>query len=161
MIALKLVMACVPLATPANRSVDIVGPTIRWQPSVPIQSSRTVSAPSTWSFGQLLPIRTPEIRPGIAQGKLRLARPMGAPLCVLSADASSTQWLAIHAAALASAQISCWVVNVEDLIAWSRLRQVAGAVVLMPMSGAVLAELGLRATPALVQRDGRVEGLKP
>ena len=161
MIALSVFLASAFAAAPSRREIEVVGPTVRWQPTVAVQAAPASAGPATWSFEQLLPIRTPEIQPGAARGRLRLAHPLSAPMCVLGADASSVQWLDTHAVSLAKANIACWVVNVEGMAAWSRLRRVAGKVELLPMSGGVLVEMGLRTTPVLIQRDGRLEGLGP
>lgn len=150
-------------AAPTQRVEIVVGPTVQWERAVPVRAARELPAPQakTWSFDQLLPIQTPAIQPGVAAGKLRLAQPLAVPLCVVSADATSVRWLAARANALASAGVSCWVVNVENMAQWARLRDAAANVVLLPMAGDALVELGLRHTPALIQRDGRIEGLGP
>lgn len=162
LLGLTMAVADVP-----RRPLEIVmGPTVRVESVAPTTSLPHAAVSGAWHFEQLLPVRTPALRPGKAVGKLRLARPIQTSICVLGADPLSVSWVAAHAAALVSSATACWVVNVEDLREWRRLRRAArdaaGAeVLLMPMSGAVLAELGLRHTPALIHPDGRVEGISP
>lgn len=106
----------------------------------------------------LLPIRTPELIPGVVSpGPLALANGavLPRPLFLVGSDPASLQWLARQRDALAAAGAIGMLVeaaSAEDLAAVAKAG--AGLPILPAAASDIARALGLRHIPVLLSRDG-------
>ncbi|RTB44122.1 integrating conjugative element protein [Pseudomonas aeruginosa] len=116
------------------------------QPAVMTQPSRIAPA----SEADMLPVRSPKLRPGLVVGRA-ISAPGLRPFFLVGDDDMSREWLRQRAASLRARNAVGMVVNVDSMAALTRLRDLAPGILLSPIAADDLAErLGVRHYPALI-----------
>ena len=102
----------------------------------------------------MLPVRSERLSPGEVQRRV-IQAPGLTPLFLIGDDDLSRAWLTERLSALRDRNAIGLVVNVETADALASLRQLAGGLMLAPVSGDDLAaRLGLKHYPVLITATG-------
>ena len=113
--------------------------------------------PGAGPIEALLPIHTPGLSPGPVGSRAVDLSTLQRPLFLVGVDERSLQWLARERQHLAALGAVGLAVEVADLAGWRRLTAAAQGLVLLPVSGAELAQrLALSHYPVLITRE-RIE----
>ena len=114
------------------------------------------SAPSDRRYTEvdMLPVRSERLSPGEVQRRV-IQAPGLTPIFLIGDDDLSRAWLTERLSALRDRNAIGLVVNVETADALASLRQLAGGLMLAPVSGDDLAaRLGLKHYPVLITATG-------
>ncbi|MFP4731343.1 integrating conjugative element protein [Pasteurella multocida] len=129
-----------------------------YEPIQPIidETSPAPSIPSVLSEADLLPIVSHFMTPGAVEAhKFEFNLPGMLPIFLVGEDVLSQQWLSTNRDKLLQMQAMGMVVHVSNLESLNRLRQIAGQLPLMPVSGDDLAQrLHLTHYPILIDSRG-------
>lgn len=110
--------------------------------------------PKPFSENDVLPVVSHHLHPGKLDAR-PLSLPGFTPLFLIGNDALSKKWLTEHQATLLSLKATGLVVNVESGEKLNALRQLAGELTLLPVSGDDLAQrLQLTTYPVLITKSG-------
>jgi integrating conjugative element protein (TIGR03765 family) len=112
------------------------------------------SSPKPFQEEDLLPIVTGNMQPGLLK-----RRPLSligmSPIFLIGDDVLSKQWLSEQRSRLQSLDATGLVVNVADIERLEELREIAGELTLLPVSGEDLAtRLQLTTYPVLITETG-------
>ncbi|MGC6360259.1 integrating conjugative element protein [Bisgaard Taxon 45] len=127
-----------------------------YEPIQPIidETSPTPSIPSVLSEADLLPIVSHFMTPGAVESQ-KFDLPGMLPIFLVGEDVLSQQWLSVNRDKLLQMQAMGMVVHVSNLESLNRLREIAGPLPLMPVSGDDLAQrLHLTHYPILIDSRG-------
>ncbi|EGJ6191144.1 integrating conjugative element protein [Escherichia coli] len=133
---------------------------INKQPGMSMENDTTSSPPSPVLQGEaaMLPVLTPELRPGSVPDRPLQLPGIGA-LFLIGDDDLSREWLKANAGALAEQHAAGMIVNVTDMDA---MRELAPGVSLAPASGSELARrLQIAHYPVLITDTGLTQQVKP
>ena len=136
---------------------------INKQPGMSMENDTTSSPPSPVLQGEaaMLPVLTPELRPGSVPDRPLQLPGIGA-LFLIGDDDLSREWLKANAGALAEQHAAGMIVNVTDMDAMRELRELAPGVSLAPASGSELARrLQIAHYPVLITDTGLTQQVKP
>lgn len=128
-----------------------------------MENDTTSSPPSPVLQGEaaMLPVLTPELRPGSVPDRPLQLPGIGA-LFLIGDDDLSREWLKANAGALAEQHAAGMIVNVTDMDAVRELRELAPGVSLAPASGSELARrLQIAHYPVLITDTGLTQQVKP
>lgn len=128
-----------------------------------MENDTTSSPPSPVLQGEaaMLPVLTPELRPGSVPDRPLQLPGIGA-LFLIGDDDLSREWLKANAGALAEQHAVGMIVNVTDMDAVRELRELAPGVSLAPASGSELARrLQIAHYPVLITDTGLTQQVKP
>lgn len=103
-----------------------------------------------------LPLVSKLLTPGnVVPSDFRGSNLFSIPVFVVGADDRSLQWIAQRRTELQTMHAIGYVVEVQNLAAWQKIRQASGSLPLYPIPGDGLAsELGLKHYPALLSNRG-------
>lgn len=122
-----------------------------WSESPPDKAVPELPSPS---FDMVLPIKTPEMAPGIVQNRLLNLPGIGA-LFLVGDDELSLTWLSQNADKLQALNAVGMVVNVDDADSFYKLKHLYKEGVISPISGSDLAiRLQLTHYPVLITETG-------
>ena len=133
-----------------GESTDALYEAIQSEP----ETVATSSAPKSFSENDVLPVVSHQLHPGALDAR-PLSLPGFTPLFLMGNDALSKKWLTEHQATLLSLKATGLVVNVDSGEQLNALRQLAGELTLLPVSGDDLAQrLQLATYPVLITETG-------
>lgn len=108
---------------------------------------------------EVFPVRSTKAGPGRlpAPTRAKLQGGPGQPICVIGDDALSQEWLQINLAVLKRIGASCIVASVRSAADFTRLKFLAGDLLLMPAPFDDLSNVtGITVWPVLIGADGMV-----
>lgn len=109
---------------------------------------------STPDKASVLPIRTPELSPGVLEAR-SLSMPGMRSIFLIGDDERSRRWLALRRDQLIQLNAVGYVVNIASESAWNDLQSQANGLELLPVSGSDLAvRLGISHYPVLISEKG-------
>jgi integrating conjugative element protein (TIGR03765 family) len=114
------------------------------------------AAASGVTLEALLPIRTPEMTPGVVRARGLQAAATGArPVFLIGADPLSLEWLAAHRERLIELGAVGMLIDADSIEAVRQVATRAEGLKILPASGAELARaLGVRHYPVLISAQG-------
>jgi integrating conjugative element protein (TIGR03765 family) len=115
-----------------------------------------LATPSGVTLEALLPIRTPEMSPGVVRARGPQAAATGArPVFLIGTDPLSLEWLAAHRARLIELGAVGMLIEADTVEAVRQVATRAEGLKILPASGAELARaLGVRHYPVLISARG-------
>jgi integrating conjugative element protein (TIGR03765 family) len=125
-----------------------------------LEANKAPSAPPATAPGvtleALLPIRTPQMSPGVVRGRGPQAAVTGArPVFLIGADPLSLEWLAAHRERLIELGAVGMLIEADSIEAVRQVAARAEGLRILPASGAELARaLGVRHYPVLISARG-------
>ena len=120
----------------------------------PPRSVTPPASPAVADAGDMLPVSTPEMRPGKVESRV-LHLPGITPVFLTGDDALSAEWLALRLNELRRLNATGLVVNVRDRAALEALQQQAPGLTLLPASASEIARrLQLYHYPVLITETG-------
>ena len=125
-------------------------------PAAPVPANTPVTASERQQIlAKVLPVRTPELTPGLVSPKAIRLPAMLRPVFIIGADSLSVQWLQKHRQQLQGLNAKGLVVNVETQAQLNALKQLLSPLDIVAFSGASYAkQFALSHYPVLITATG-------